>query len=576
MVFVRLFALFIFLFPISASAYCLSTPGDLTGDTETTVGDVQCHLFTALAVAQDVPLPECFVPLLPFTDPPLVSAADINCSGSVNVIDTQFVILLTLNQQLPEKWDADHDLCVDACAPIPSALCSDDNPCTIDLEDPSFGCLHDLDSLHGQPCFDGQLCTTSDSCIFGFCGGILPQGCFGYQPSNVTPYCEWCHAAGNAYGTNWISAQSLEQGAIDVQLISDSSVFGVVASSPSYTYYVTSDGEVTRFDPLSNEEVVLLVLEPAMPGSEVISLGSPTLIGPLAIFTFTTAVLVEDLPSTIIAVNLVAGETMWGYGGLAVMSSVAVVDTRLVFEYDQSARCLDQLTGVPCVNWEPVSLAGSLPDRAAPLVLFNRPTGYADLDNRLEIIFATEVGLAYAIDAETGALLWSNGPSFGSDELVSTPAGAMVSYGGYLLFPGASGTVSLYSLENGALVRTVNVFDGLEWPLEPYGSPTITHIAQDGGWSKKIALATNQAVLLMAQDCSQRELFWFDAEIVAGPIMDGASQLFLLSGGSVIQMGLESGLPEILASVIEGEVMSAAEGALYISGSSAGVTALTN
>jgi hypothetical protein len=56
------------------------------------------------------------------------------------------------------------------CVAIPVIDCNDDNPCTADSCHPETGCSHT--PTQGEPCDDGQLCTTSDTCTAeGLCEG---------------------------------------------------------------------------------------------------------------------------------------------------------------------------------------------------------------------------------------------------------------------------------------------------------------------------------------------------------------------------------------------------------------------
>jgi len=60
------------------------------------------------------------------------------------------------------------------CAPGISLACNDGNPCTDDVCDQQFGCLHQPNAL---PCDDGNACTTGDKCKAGACLGPAAPDC---------------------------------------------------------------------------------------------------------------------------------------------------------------------------------------------------------------------------------------------------------------------------------------------------------------------------------------------------------------------------------------------------------------
>ena len=67
------------------------------------------------------------------------------------------------------------DLCVEGlCSGGVATNCADDNPCTDDSCEPETGCQH-IDNV--APCNDGNVCTTSDSCVDGICQGGPPLVC---------------------------------------------------------------------------------------------------------------------------------------------------------------------------------------------------------------------------------------------------------------------------------------------------------------------------------------------------------------------------------------------------------------
>ena len=68
--------------------------GDVQGDGELNVSDVQCLVLAALDLEPDNPetTPACLVSN---------GAGDINCTGSLNVVDVQLVVALVLGALVP-------------------------------------------------------------------------------------------------------------------------------------------------------------------------------------------------------------------------------------------------------------------------------------------------------------------------------------------------------------------------------------------------------------------------------------------------------------------------------------------
>ena len=88
----------------------------------------------------------------------------------------------------------DGDLCTvgDACLQGEcksgtAAVCDDGNPCTDDACDPAFGCVAPASAE--QPCEDGDLCTTGDTCTGGFCVGSATT-CDDGDPCTGTEACD--------------------------------------------------------------------------------------------------------------------------------------------------------------------------------------------------------------------------------------------------------------------------------------------------------------------------------------------------------------------------------------------------
>lgn len=79
------------------------------------------------------------------------------------------------------------DLCGGGVCKGKAKLCDDKNPCTTDSCSTQTGCAFTL--MAGGPCDDGDLCTSSDSCVAGACKGSGQCACtpaFAKQASKLT------------------------------------------------------------------------------------------------------------------------------------------------------------------------------------------------------------------------------------------------------------------------------------------------------------------------------------------------------------------------------------------------------
>jgi hypothetical protein len=94
----------------AAQAQCLAVPGDVNSDGFSNVVDAQCTLLTVLyqLMGSTGPAPACL------KGAP-VAAADINCTGQVDVVDVQVIITFVLTGSLPSSIDGDDNSCVDNC-----------------------------------------------------------------------------------------------------------------------------------------------------------------------------------------------------------------------------------------------------------------------------------------------------------------------------------------------------------------------------------------------------------------------------------------------------------------------------
>jgi len=79
------------------------------------------------------------------------------------------------------------DTCVEGvCTAGVPPICKDDNPCTDDSCDSLEGCMF---APNTQPCEDGDVCTTGDTCVDGVCTGAEPLVC---DDGNVCNGAESC------------------------------------------------------------------------------------------------------------------------------------------------------------------------------------------------------------------------------------------------------------------------------------------------------------------------------------------------------------------------------------------------
>lgn len=96
----------------TALAACLDPPGDITGDGNASVSDVQCNILMNLwsLDGQTGTVPPCVKAL---GSPAAV--ADHSCDGIINVADTLIAVGFALKTNLDQALDGNGNQCVDAC-----------------------------------------------------------------------------------------------------------------------------------------------------------------------------------------------------------------------------------------------------------------------------------------------------------------------------------------------------------------------------------------------------------------------------------------------------------------------------
>jgi hypothetical protein len=98
----------------AASAQCPPVLGDLGGDGNRTVTDVQCSVLVTVSQLGGAAMPSCLAAP--------AERADVNCDTIYTVSDTVLIINLVLGQGLPLAIDGDGSGCPDACE---VAVCGD-------------------------------------------------------------------------------------------------------------------------------------------------------------------------------------------------------------------------------------------------------------------------------------------------------------------------------------------------------------------------------------------------------------------------------------------------------------------
>ncbi len=98
-----------------SSVAMAAVPGDVTGDDEVDVSDIQCTVLTNLNPVA----PACL------SGP---DSADLNCDSTVDIVDVQLIVLIVLaypQNGVPAAQDANGDNIVDECDPPEQEVCPD-------------------------------------------------------------------------------------------------------------------------------------------------------------------------------------------------------------------------------------------------------------------------------------------------------------------------------------------------------------------------------------------------------------------------------------------------------------------
>ena len=104
--------------PMMAFAECTGVVGDVNGDGEADVVDVQCTIVSVL-YSQSPTLDPSLVNCLGGVENLAVS--DLSCSGETNVVDVLLSLSFALGESLNPEVDGDGNGCPDTCEAVPLA-----------------------------------------------------------------------------------------------------------------------------------------------------------------------------------------------------------------------------------------------------------------------------------------------------------------------------------------------------------------------------------------------------------------------------------------------------------------------
>lgn len=182
-------------------AACIDPPGDINGNGEVNVVDIQCSLVYAFYIIEGAVGPEPFCVADPLR-------ADANCDLVVNISDVVLITAQVIGEPLPLELDADQDGCVDACL-LP--ICGD-GVCETDEEsgiDEVCSCAADC----GDPCGDG-VCNCSED--FASCTDDCLDEAGACCIANGSPGCERldaslfvCETEPSCCETEWVDECAL-------------------------------------------------------------------------------------------------------------------------------------------------------------------------------------------------------------------------------------------------------------------------------------------------------------------------------------------------------------------------------
>lgn len=359
-------ALFLLGYAPTAYAVCLDPPGDVAGSVETNVVDVQCQILGTLwsLGGGQSPFPLCYK-----VNPP---GADLDCDGSISIVDAVNTILLALSGQLDPAVDSDGNQCVDTCEPVSCGMgeCDDGVACTIDHCVPTLGCVFaPIDS----ECDDGvactvDLCTENTGCthvphntlcpVYNPCSEAVCQPDSGCQflPKSTPAclqsgvVCQWSAQLGEVktctiHLTNRTihtpppsalsfdlsyDAEKLRPLGVTVQ----SCVDGICSPQIAPPQTVEPGGQQLTFDPpivpswTGQGKVILWAFTPnPAPLSTAVMEPTGTIVGKSELLTFHFKV-IDDVPPmtpTSVSVNNIGAATVWAQPLIGTVEAGAIV-----------------------------------------------------------------------------------------------------------------------------------------------------------------------------------------------------------------------------------------------------------
>ncbi|NUN13733.1 MAG: hypothetical protein HUU55_08860 [Myxococcales bacterium] len=181
---------FVSFYPSRAAAVCPAVHGDVTGDAQVTITDVQCLILAAInALSSPGLMPSC-VAVAPWE-------VDLDCSTDITVTDVIMGVNRALTMPLSPTLDANGDNCPDTCQPFcgdgiceagegcgscPAECgCDDGIACTLDecdgtecIHSPVASACDDLDPCTSDGCDPAVGCTHGPTTDFCGCPTLPP------------------------------------------------------------------------------------------------------------------------------------------------------------------------------------------------------------------------------------------------------------------------------------------------------------------------------------------------------------------------------------------------------------------